>query len=157
MNKEIQVTSFKLRQSPILSLHELAEVELWLTFKVFDSENYFIKNSFLQYTTKEKLEYYWVSIEDMNADYNDSLLMVLGELEYTPLKRIREGIIRNNNWLTYKSKFDTFIYHKFFTLNSITQATLQEIRLLDKDINYHRYTTASAFLSCLETLNSWST
>ena len=155
MNKEIEVTSFKLRQHPIFSIDDLAEAELWLTFKVFNSENYSLKPLFFQYTTKEKTEYYWDTIEDKKADYAE---FDIDKINTNSLfTRRKEGVIQNNNWLTYKSKFDTFVYHKFFTNNLVTQATLQEIKLLSKNINSHRYTTASAFLSCLETLNSWST
>lgn len=143
MNKEFKLLSLKLKQSPLLKIdfESLVEAELWLTFKVFNKYDCRPKDIFLNFTKEYKIEYYWKSKEDLESDDAEGNF----------------GYAQNNDWLVYKEKFDTFVYHKFFTWNLITQATIQEIRLLDQGINSHRYTSASAFQSCLETLNSWST
>jgi hypothetical protein len=156
MNKELEILSLKLRQPPILEtdFKYAVEAELWLTFKVFNIEEYYRpKDIFLQFTKEYKTEFYWETEADLKNDVEEIDFERLSKC----FNRQKVGVTFNNDWLIYKENFDVFIYRRFFTWNLITQATIQEIKLLNQGINSHRYTPCSAFQSCLETLNSWST
>jgi hypothetical protein len=145
MTKEIKITSLKLTNSLIRTVKytEIVEAELRLTFKAFNIEDYQPKDIFLQATKKGVQELCWENERDfLNHKYNKAV----------------SRYIDNNPWLTYKPKFDTFIYHKFFTWNLVTQATIQQIKLREAGINSHyMYGEAIALLACLQTLNAWDT
>jgi hypothetical protein len=156
MTKKIEITSLKLTNYPIRTVKytETVEAELRLTFKVLNTED--CLTDFLDATKKDKTVYYWESIKDKVADFREfDIDKINTDSQFT---RMKEGIVHDNPWLTYKPKFDTFIYHKFFTWNLVTQATIQQIKLLEAGLNSHyMYEEATTLLACLQTLNSWET
>jgi hypothetical protein len=157
MNEKFKITALKLTTSSIrtVDLTELVEAELLLTFKLFNKENY-LYNTFMNATKQYVTEQYWKSEANRLADFEEFDIDKMDEVpQFT---RLEQGVTSNISYLTYKPKFDTFIYHKFFTWNLVTQATIQQIKLLEAGLNSHyMYEEATTLLACLQTLNSWET
>ena len=140
--KEFEITSLKLTTSAIREVKpaELVEAELWLTFKIKFTEDFPFEDIFMNATKEVVKQYCW----DNEADY-------------PKYKKAVKKYVDNIPYLTYKPKLNTFVYHKFFTWNLITQATIHELKLLSAGINSHRYDIRHSLLACLQTLNAWDT